>query len=357
MTKTIKIGRKKIGAGQPTFIVAEISANHQQNYRQAEALVRAAARAGADAVKMQTYTPDTLTLDVRNKWFLVGGRHNPQAWQRKTFYDLYRDAYTPWEWQPKLQKLAHRLGLEFFSTPFDESAVDFLAKLKVPAYKIAAYESTDFILLRKVARTGKPVIVSVGFSTLAEVDFTIKTLRRYGAKQLVVLQCTTSYNDRAIPAKTNLETMLDLKSRYQVEVGLSDNMGGIEVPVLAAALGATMIEKHLVLKKGSRALDDRFSLAPTEFKEMVDKIRWQEKVRGRASYGPQTKAEQYNRRFRRSLFVAADIKKGEKFTPLNLRSVRPAAGLATKYYDEVIGRSAVKDIKKGTPLSWALVKF
>ena len=351
----IKIGPRKIGTDQPTFIVAELSANHRQNYRQAEALVRAAARAGADAVKLQTYTADTLTLDVRNKWFLVGGRHNPKAWQDQTFYDLYQQAYTPWAWQPKLQKLAKRLGLEFFSTPFDDTAVDFLAQLKVPAYKIAAYESTDFTLLRKVARTGKPVIVSVGFSTLAEVGFTIDTLKRYGAKQIIVLQCTTSYSDRAIPAKTNLRTMLDLKERFGVEVGLSDNMGGIEVPVLAAAMGATMIEKHLVLKKGSQALDDRFSLSPAEFKEMVTKIRWQEKVKGRVSYGPQTKAEQYNRRFRRSLFAAADIKKGEKLTPANVRSVRPAAGLATKHYDEIIGQRAATDIKKGTPFSKRLI--
>lgn len=355
MNKGIKIGKRKIGEGQPTFIVAEISANHEQKYEQAEAIVRAAAIAGADAIKMQTYTPDTITLSSRKKWFFVGGKTNPDAWKGQTFHDLYKKAYTPWDWQPKLQKLTQSLGMEFFSTPFDETAVDFLEKMKVPVYKVAAYESTDFTLLRKVAKTGKPVIVSVGFATLKEVEFIVETLRKYGAKEIIILQCTTSYAKEAISEKTNLATMKDIKERFKVEVGLSDNMGGIDVPVLAAALGASVIEKHIVLNREGAALDDRFSLDPAEFKAMVDKIRWQEKVKGKVAYGPQTESEKFNRGFRRSLFVSQNIKKGEKITPKNVRSVRPADGLETKYYDEVMGKIAKKDIEEGTPLSWKII--
>ena len=256
--KSFKIGKRKIGGGIPTFIVAEMSANHEQSYKKAEAIVRAAARAGANAIKVQTFTPDTITLNSRKKWFFVGGKDNPKKWKGQTFHDLYQKAYMPWEWQPKLQKLAHKLGLEFFSAPFDDTAVDFLEKMKVPCYKIAAYESTDFLLLRKVAKTKKPVFVSVGFSTLPEVAFTIKTLREYGAKDIVVLQCPTSYSKKPILEKTNLKTMLDIKRRFKVETGLSDNMGGIEVPVLASAMGASVIEKHIVLKHDGHALDDRF---------------------------------------------------------------------------------------------------
>jgi len=355
MNKEIKFGKRKIGGDNPTFIVAEISANHEQKYEQAEAIIKVAAEAGVDAVKMQTYTPDTITLPSRKKWFFVGGKTNPDAWKGQTFHDLYKKAYTPWDWQPKLQKLTHSLGMEFFSTPFDETAVDFLEKMKVPAYKVAAYESTDFTLLRKVAKTGKPVIVSVGFATLKEVEFIVKTLRTHGAKEIILLQCTTSYNDEPIPEKTNLATMLDLKKRFKVEIGLSDNMGGIEVPVLASALGASVIEKHIVLNREGASLDDRFSLDPAEFKEMVRRIRWQEKVKGKIAYGPQTPAEKYNRGFRRSLFVSQNIKKGEKITPKNVKSVRPADGLETRYYDEVMGKIAKKDIEEGTPLAWNLI--
>lgn len=356
MSKTIKIGKKEIGGEKPTFIVAEVSANHEQSFKKAEAIIKEAAKAGADAVKVQTFTPDTITLDSRKKWFFVGGKDNPKAWKGQTFHDLYQKAYMPWDWQPKLQKLAHSLGLEFFSAPFDETAVDFLEKMNVPCYKIAAYESTDFLLLRRVAKTKKPVIVSVGFSNLKEVEFTIETLRKYGAKEIIVLQCTTSYSDKEIPEKTNLRTMLDIKKRFNVEVGLSDNMGGIDVPILSSAIGASVIEKHIVLRHGGKALDDRFSLDPKEFKEMVERIRANEKIKGKVSYGPQTKSEEYNKNFRRSLFVSKDIKKGEKFSKDNVKSVRPAYGMETKHFDDVVGKVAKIDIEKGTPLSWNLVE-
>ena len=421
--RTIKIGKREIGEGKPTFVVAEMSANHDQNFKKAVSIIKAAARAGADAIKLQTFTPDTMTIDSREKWFWVGGENNPKSWKGQTFYDLYKKAYTPWEWFPRLKKIAEDLGLVFFSTPFDVTAVDFLEKLKMPAYKIAAYESIDIPLLKRVAKTGKPIIVSVGFSTLDEVCLTVDSLRKFGAKDIVILQCTTSYKDKPIPNKTNLKTMLDYKKRFNVVAGLSDNMGGIEVPVLEALLGASVIEKHLVLKHG-KALDDRFSLDEKEFKEMVEEIRRnelkmnnilrltpvpeghtgsrfalkgkslfgtrtrpsngtglvfaghiisdqkrqeilraniklskrQETMLGKVKYGPQTPEEKYNRNFRRSLFVVADIKKGEKFSEKNVRSIRPGYGLAPKYFGEILKKIARVDIKKNTPLSLKLIK-
>ena len=274
--KTFTVGDRTVGEGQPAFIVAEVSCNHQQNYAQAEAIVRAAARAGADAVKLQTYTPDTMTLDSKKKWFRVDGDTNPDNWKGKTFYDLYKEAYTPWDWHPKLQKIAHELGLEFFSSPFDKTAVEFLTGLKVPVFKIAAYESTDIPLLREVAKTGKPVIVSVGFATLDEVAQAVKTLRDAGAKDIAVLHCTTSYADKERREGTHLRTMEDLRKQFDVVVGFSDNMGGVKAPALAAAMGASIIEKHLVVKHNPAVLDDRFSLDPEEFTEMVRLIREQE---------------------------------------------------------------------------------
>ncbi len=353
--KTFTVGKHVVGDGQPAFIIAEVSCNHQQNYDQAEAIVRAAAKAGADAVKLQTYTPDTMTLDSTKKWFRVDGDTNPDNWKGKTFYDLYKEAYTPWEWHPKLQKLAHELGLEFFSSPFDKTAVEFLTGLNVPIFKIAAYESTDIPLLREVAKTGKPVIVSVGFATLEEVTQAVNTLRDAGAKDIAVLHCTTSYSDHERREETHFRTMLDLKERFDVVVGFSDNMGGVKAPALATAIGASIIEKHLVVKHDPAVLDDRFSLDPAEFTEMVKLIREQEMMMGKVAYGPRTEAEEHNKRYRRSLFVSADMKKGEVFSEKNIRSVRPADGLPTKHIDEIMGKKATQDIEFGTPLSWELI--
>ncbi len=351
----IRIGKRLVGDEHPCFVVAEVSANHQQKFKQAEAIIKAAAAAGADAVKLQTYTPDTITIDSDKKWFWVGGKDNPDAWKGKTFYDLYKDAYTPWEWHARLKEIAEKLGLIFFSTPFDNTAVDFLEKLNVPCYKIASYEATDIPLLKKVASTNKPVIISVGFATLDEIELSIKTLKSHGAKDIVVLQCTTSYSNEENTYSTNLRTMADIRERFGVLSGFSDNMGGTDVPALAAATGAAVIEKHIVVKHGN-ALDDKFSLDKDEFKEMVRKIRWQESVMGKVAYGPQTAAEKYNRQFRRSLFAVKDIVKGEKFTKDNIRSIRPAYGLETKFFEDVVGRKASKDIDRGTPLSWDLIK-
>jgi pseudaminic acid synthase len=356
-------GKRVIGPGHPAFIVAEMSANHGQSFKQATALVKAAAKAGADAVKVQTYTPDTLTINSKKKWFYVGGKNNPKAWKDKTFYQLYQKGFMPWNWQPKLQKLAHRLGLVFFSTPFDDTAVDFLAKMKVPCYKIASYEATDITLLKKVAATGKPVIMSVGFATLPEVKYSVAMLKKSGAKQLALLHCTTSYAATGDVTSAHLATIMDLKKRFKVVSGFSDNSGGIALPVMATAVGASIIEKHLVITHNGKALDDRFSLDSKEFETMVKEIRTAEKhghklpkkALGKPAYGPQTPAEKYNRNFRRSLFVVADMKKGEKITLQNIRSIRPAYGLETKYFDKIVGKRAARNIERGTPLSWNLI--
>jgi len=296
-----------------------------------------------------------MTIDSDKKWFWVGGVGNPKIWKGQTFYQLYEKSYIPWEWQPRLKKIAEKLGLVFFSTPFDNTAVDFLEKIDVPCYKIAAYESLDVSLLQKVARTGKPIIVSVGFSTLPEVKLTVETLQKNGAKDIVVLQCLTSYSANPKIMATNLRTMLDIQKRFNVLTGLSDNMGGIEVSVLAASLGASVIEKHFVLAHGGKAPDECFSLDGKEFKQMVDDIRRHEAMLGKTVYGPQTEEERYNKNFRRSLFVVQDMKKGEKFTKENIRSIRPGYGLKPEFYQQVLGRKAKRNIERGMPLKKSLI--
>ncbi|MBI3632773.1 MAG: pseudaminic acid synthase [Candidatus Vogelbacteria bacterium] len=365
MRKKIKIGKREVGRGRPVFIVAEISGNHHQRYEEAVGLVKAAASAGADAVKLQTYTADTITLNSDKKWFRVGGGDNPKLWKGKTLYQLYQTAYTPWEWQPKLKKLAEKLGILFFSTPFDETAVDFLEKTKVPCYKIASYEATDFVLLRKVAQTGKPIIMSVGYASKGEVNFAVKTLKKYGAKEIVVLHCVTGYSGSPKLKDMNLGTIHDILKRFGVVSGFSDNNAGIEVPIMAVVAGASVIEKHLILDRKLGGPDAQFSIEPREFAEMVKKIRQFEQgefkiklsktVLGKIQYGPNNKLEGYNKRWRRSLFISKDIKKGEVFTPKNVRSVRPAFGLETKYYDQIIGKRASKDIEFATPIDWSMI--
>lgn len=351
-----KIGKRWVREGDPCFIVAEMSANHCQSYQKAISIIKAAKTAGADAIKLQTYTADTLTINSDKKWFQVSGKKNPKNWHKKTFYDLYKQAYMPWNWQPKLQKLAHKLGLIFFSTPFDTTAVDFLETLKVPCYKIASYECIDIPLLKKIAKTKKPVIMSVGYATLPEIELSVATLRKYGTKDLAILHCLSSYQKDGKAAYTNMRTMLDIAKKFNCVAGFSDNMGGTGIPSLAASMGAAIIEKHFIDKHTAKAFDDQFSLDTNEFKKMVDKIRWQEQVMGKVKYGPQTPEEKYNLQFRRSLFVVANIKKGEKFTAKNIRSIRPGNGLAPKHFYEIIGKVSTKDIETGTPSSWKLIK-
>ncbi|HCB35702.1 MAG TPA: pseudaminic acid synthase [Candidatus Taylorbacteria bacterium] len=358
------IHRRRIGRGQPTFIVAELSGNHHQRYEEAVRLVKAAKKAGADAVKLQTYTPDTITLNSDRKWFRVGGRKNPKNWKGKTLYELYKEAYTPWEWQPKLKRLADKLGIILFSTPFDETAVDFLEAMHVPCYKIASYEATDVILLRKVAKTGKPVIMSVGHATASEIRFALHTLRRFGAKDIAMLHCVTGYSSNPRLEDMHLSTIADIKKRFKMVAGFSDNNAGIDIPLMAVKAGASIIEKHLTLDRKQGGPDARFSLEPKELKTMVQSIRRGEEgnakqirqALGAVSYGPANATEEYNKRFRRSLFSGKDIKKGELFTKENVRDVRPAFGLPTKYFDEVIGKHAAIDIPFATPLSWEMIK-
>lgn len=360
------IHNKKIGGNNPCFIVTELSGNHHQEYDEAARLVKAAKEAGADAVKLQTYTPDAITLNSDKEWFRVGGEDNPALWKGKTLYELYSEAYTPWEWQPKLKELADTLGIILFSTPFDEIAVDFLEAMQVPCYKIASYEATDFVLLRKVAKTKKPVILSVGYASLQEIAFALKTLREHGAGEIAVLHCVTGYSLTPKLEDMHLSTITDIQKRFGVIAGFSDNNAGIEIPLMAAAAGAHIIEKHLILDRKQGGPDAKFSLEPAELREMVRRIRAiesgrekipvSESVFGIPHYGPASALEEYNLRFRRSLFAGKDIKKGEFLTKENVRDVRPAFGLETKYYDEVIGKRAARDIPFATPLSWEMIE-
>lgn len=360
------IHNKKIGGNNPCFIVAELSGNHHHEYDEAVRLVKAAKEAGADAVKLQTYTPDTITLNSDQKWFRVGGEDNPRDWKGKTLYNLYQEAYTPWEWQPKLKKLADELGIILFSTPSDETAVDFLEGMHVPCYKIASYEATDFLLLRKVAKTEKPVIMSVGYASLEEIEFALKTLRKNGTKDIAVLHCVTGYAKQPNVPDMHLSNIIDLHRRFNITVGFSDNNAGIKIPIMAVVAGASIIEKHLILNRKEGGPDARFSLEPKELKEMVRRIREIESgkeeamtiedVLGRPHYGPANALEKYNKRFRRSLFSGKDIKKGELLTKENVKDIRPAFGLPTKYFDEVIGKHAAMDIPFATPLSWKMIE-
>lgn len=349
-------GERTIGDGYPPFIVAEMSANHCQSFQKAVEIIKAAALSGADAIKLQTYTPDTMTIDSDKEWFIVCGKDNPDSWKGKKLYDIYTEAFTPWEWHAQLKEIAEGLGLVFFSSPFDSSSVDFLEKLNVPLYKVASYEVTDIPLLKKIASTGKPVIMSIGFAYLHEVQEAITTLRNNGAKDIAILHCVTSYSNIPSFDSTNLNTMLDIKNRFNVVSGFSDNNGGIEIPLLAVMMGASIIEKHVVSDLNDNPLDGDFSVNPSEFKDLVDKIRRSERSRGKINYGIQSEPEEYNKRFRRSLFVVEDITEGERFSENNVRVIRPSYGLAPKYYEEILGAVASKDIERGTPLSWDLIQ-
>lgn len=345
-------GRRKIGPGQPAFIVAEMSGNHNQSYEKAVKIIHAAAKAGVDAIKLQTYTPDTMTINSDKKWFFLKNKGAPESWGKANLYKLYDTAYTPWAWQPKLKKIAEKLGLVFFSTPFDATAVDFLKKMNVPCYKIASYEATDIPLLVKVARTKKPIIISVGFASRGEIALAIKTLRKNGAKEIAVLHCVTGYAASAQPQDMNLATIRDISKKFDVVSGFSDNNAGIKYPLWAVLSGASIIEKHFLLKRSDGGPDARFSLKPAEMKKMVGLIRKAEIALGRAHYGPASEAEKNYRRLRRSIFAVKDIRKGQKFTKDNIQVIRPAYGLESKYYSKVIGKKAALDIERETPLTW-----
>ena len=348
MTREITIGTRHVGPGNPVYVIAEVSANHHQKFEQAVKIIEAAKLAGADAVKLQTYTADTITIDSRRPEFQIAGT----LWDGRNLHDLYGEAYTPWEWQPRLKKIANDLGLDLFSSPFDSTAVDFLESMAVPAYKIASFELVDVGLIQKAARTGKPLIMSTGMASAEEIAEALQVARSAGATQIALLKCTSAYP--ALPEEMNLRTIPELSRRFGVPAGLSDHTMGITAPVTAIALGACIIEKHLTLSRTEPGPDSAFSLEPQEFKAMVEAVRVAEKSLGEVYFGCSPK-EAESRTFRRSLFVVQDLKQGEEFTPENVRSIRPAAGLHTRHLSEILGRHASRDIERGTPLTWDLV--
>ena len=344
----IEINGRRIGKGYPTYVVAEMSANHNQSFDQAVEIVHAAGRAGADAVKLQTYTPDTITIDCGDSSFQIPGDN---AWAGRTLYDLYGEAYTPWDWQPRLKAVANEIGLALFSAPFDATAVDFLEDMGVPAYKVASFEIVDLPLIRRMAGTGKPIIMSTGMATLTEIEQAVQAAREAGCGQIVLLKCTSSYP--APPEEMNLVSIPHLSETFQLPVGLSDHTLGTDVPLAGVALGACLVEKHFTLSRSISGPDSAFSLEPAEMSALVGGIRTIEKALGKVDYSV-TAHEQSNRVFRRSLFVTADMNAGEVFTEQNVRSIRPGYGLEPRYLDDVLGKKAARDIKRGTPLAWDL---
>ena len=344
----IEINGRRIGPGYPTYIVAEMSANHNQGFEQAVQIIHAAKRAGADAVKLQTYTPDTITIDCDEPSFQIPGDN---TWGGRTLYDLYGDAFTPWEWQPRLKAVADELGLDLFSAPFDPTAVEFLDDMGVPAFKVASFEIVDVPLIELMASKGKPIIMSTGMATLAEIEQAVRAARGAGAEQIMLLKCTSSYP--APPEEMNLVSISHLSQTFSLPAGLSDHTLGIAVPLAGVALGAALVEKHFTLSRSVPGPDSAFSLEPDELQAMVEGIRTVGKAMGRVDYSV-TAHEQSNRIFRRSLFVTADMKKGEVFTEGNVRSIRPGHGLEPRQLQDVLGKRATTDIKRGTPLSWDL---
>ena len=343
-------GVRRIGHGSPVFIVAEMSGNHNQSYENALKIIDAAAEAGADAIKLQTYTPDTITIDSDKEYFQVKVN---EAWAGQTLYQLYQKAYTPWDWQPKLKDYAGLKGLEVFSTPLYVTARDFLEKMRVDIYKVASFEVVDIPLLKRIGQTKKPVIMSRGMASQEELELAIKTLKENGTSQIALLHCVSSYP--AKPEEMNLATIPDMQERFGIVAGLSDHTLGSTIAVAAVVLGASVIEKHATLSRAAGGPDAGFSLEPDELKLMVQAVRDAEAALGKPQYGPGAR-ESENVTFRKSLFAVADIKKGEKFTPENIRSIRPGHGLAPKYYDEVIGKMAAEDIERGIPLAWNLIQ-
>lgn len=346
----MKIGNKHIDKNSPCFIIAELSANHNGNLEVAIETIRAAKRTGADAIKLQTYTPDTMTIDHDNRHFQI---NEGTLWDGKTLYELYGEAYTPWEWHEKLFEVAKEEGLICFSSPFDISAVDFLEQFDVPAYKIASFEIQDIPLLEYAASKMKPIIISTGIAELEDVQLAVDTCRKVGNNEVVLLKCTSSY-----PAPldiANLKTIQDLGERFEVEVGFSDHTYGVLAPAVATTLGAKVIEKHFILDKSIGGPDADFSLDEKEFTEMVNAVRDTEKLIGKVSYDVTEKVKK-NKKFARSLFVVEEMKSGDILTERNLRSIRPGYGMHPKHYFEVLGKKVVQDIEKGTPLDFSMLE-
>jgi pseudaminic acid synthase len=346
----IHIGERPIGPGHRPYLIAEMSGNHNQSLDRALQIVDAAARAGADAVKLQTYTAETMTLNTRAPGFVIDDPNS--LWAGRQLYELYDEAHTPWEWHAPIMARAKSLGLHCFSTPFDDTAVDFLESLDVPAYKIASFECTDLPLIRKVAGTGKPMIISTGMAKLAEIDDAVRTAREAGCTQIVLLKCTSTYP--ATPANTNITTIPNLRAATGCQVGLSDHTMGCGVSVASVALGATVIEKHFTLRRADGGVDSTFSMEPEEFAllRIESERAWQSL--GQVTYGG-TAAEEKSRIFRRSLYIAAPMKAGDRLSKDNLRIIRPGYGLAPKYAETVLGKRINRDVSPGTPVSWDLL--
>lgn len=350
MKETICIQSKRIGKGHPPFIIAEMSGNHNQSLERALQIVEAAAKAGAHALKIQTYTADTMTLDLSSGEFFIA---DPKSlWQGKSLYQLYQEAYTPWEWHKPIFERCRELGMIGFSTPFDDSAVDFLEALDVPCYKIASFEIVDIPLIRKVAATGKPIIMSTGMATVAELDEAVTAARAAGCRDLVLLKCTSSYP--ATPENTHIATIPHMRDLFACQTGLSDHTFGVGVAVASVALGATVIEKHFTLARADGGVDSAFSLEPGEMKALVEETQRAWQALGKVSYGP-TESERKSLVFRRSLYVVQDIQAGEIFTRENVRAIRPGLGLPPKHLDTILGKAAKADLKRGTALSWKML--
>lgn len=345
-----KIGEKEIGDENPTFIIAELSANHMNDFDIAVKTIEAIAEAGADAVKFQTFTPDTITIDCDNEYFQI---KQGTVWDGQILYKLYEDAYMPWDWQPKLKKIAEDLGLIVFSSPFDKTSVDFLDDVDVPAYKIASFEITDIPLIEYVASKGKPIIISTGIASFEDIELAVKTCLDAGNDEIALLKCTSSYP--APLEEINLNTIPDIKEKFNVVVGLSDHTLGGEVSTAAIALGSNIIEKHFILDRTMGGPDSEFSMEPNEFKQMVDSIRNVEKALGKINYELSDKMKA-NRDFSRSLFVVKDMKKDDIISEDNVRSIRPGFGLHPKFLNEILGKKINKDLKKGTPFELNFVK-
>lgn len=347
--KRIKVASNRyISDNDPVFIIAEMSANHAQNLSLAKKIIKEAKKSGADAIKLQTYFPETMTLDSKKSYFQV--RHH--KWGGQSLYELYKKAYTPWQWLKELKKVADDYGIIFFSTPFDKKAVDLLESLNVPLYKIASYELTDLPLIKCVAQTHKPIIMSTGMATKEEIHEAVNTAHSNGAKDIILLKCVSSYP--ADPADANLMTIPDMKKTFRKIVGFSDHTLGTVLAVAAVVLGAKVIEKHLTLSRKIKSPDSFFSIEPDEMRELVNNIRVAEKGLGKVLYGP-SPGDKDGVRYRRSIFVTRDIGKGEPLTEENLRIIRPANGLEPKHFEKVLGKMAAKKISANTPLSWKLI--
>lgn len=350
MTQSIKISDQSISLGHQPFIIAEMSGNHNQSLARALEIVEAAAKTGAHALKIQTYTPDTMTLDLDEREFHIS---DPKSlWAGTSLYKLYGEAYTPWEWHKPIFDKANELGMIAFSSPFDSTAVDFLETLNVPCYKIASFENTDLPLIRRVAATGKPLIISTGMASLAELDETVRAARGAGCKDLILLKCTSTYP--ATPQNTNILTIPHMREMFGCEIGLSDHTMGIGVSVASVAMGATVIEKHFTLDRADGGVDSTFSMEPVEMAQLVAETERAWLALGKVSYGA-TEAEKKSLQFRRSLYIVKDLKAGDVLTAENVRAIRPGLGLPTKYLEVILGKKLNQDVKKGTAVGWAIL--